>query len=284
MATKIEKLIPSAHCGHKTTFIKNGHRLSCSDCFSFFDIDYAEKKFTYESSYATNRNHFSNHIGNAKIRTLWYWLRRCNLVADVIKSNICEVGFGGGQCLLALFKKNINCCGIEITQSTIDHAVKMGISSDNLFLVNNLDSFDKKIDLWIFQDSFEHLDEPNEFMTWLKQNTSKNGKILIVAPEAHSLSDRVMGKNWPHKLPDHRWHWSKRGIVSIMQQHGFQVDCKFYPIKWVSILTLINHLCLLLGIPQLRRNIFYDWIEKIHIPFNFGQFGFVFKSTDTSKG
>ena len=92
---------------------------------------------------------------------------------------------------------------------------RTGVAAD-LYLVDELPArLDDPVDLWLFQDSFEHIPDPAAFVAWMTASSAPNAEILLVAPRADSLSRRMMGRWWPHKLPDHQFHWSRAGLVAF---------------------------------------------------------------------
>ena len=85
-------------CGHDPAHLRrDGYRLRCGDCGSFFDRDAALREFRYDASYPEERDHFDPEVGALKIRSLERWLGA--LGVDPTGHVVCEVGFGGGRCL-----------------------------------------------------------------------------------------------------------------------------------------------------------------------------------------
>lgn len=233
----------------------------------------AESKFEYASDYPRERNHFDREVGRLKVKTLNDWIKKSGI--NPAGKRICEVGFGGGYTLKDLMRTGEHVFGIEIIKENIEHAVLLGCQRSHVFDAANLPTqLPEKIELWIFEDSFEHIEDPANFVAWMERNSAASCAILVVAPQAGSLSERVLGKLWPHRIPDHFFHWSKRGIVEFMSKHGFRVAKEFFPAKYVSLSMLVRHVLIKFG----RRGVFVlPRPINFNFKFNLGEMGIVFE-------
>jgi hypothetical protein len=104
------------------------------------------------------------------------------------------------------------------------------------------------VDVWIFQDSFEHIADPGVFVDWAIANSTTEARMMVVAPCAGSWSDRVFGRFWPHRVPDHRFHWSIQGPTRFFAIRNFAVTTSFYPWKCVSIEIALRHIFILANV------------------------------------
>lgn len=222
----------------------------------------------YDESYPAARGHFDPRVGALKARTLQRWLRSAAI--DLRGKRVCDVGFGGGSCLALVASQAGRAIGIEANVSAIQRVRATGIDADLLYVEQLPSRLDAPIDLWLFQDSFEHLPDPAQFTEWLVDNSSPSAQILLVAPRADSLSRRLLGRLWPHSLPDHQFHWSHQGLVEFMARRGFHVHRRFYPLKFVSPGMAIAHILHKLGAPPRSAG------ASFAVPFNFGEHGLVF--------
>jgi hypothetical protein len=227
-------------CGHDPARLrKDGYRLRCGDCGSFVDRDAALREFRYDESYPEQRDHFDPEVGALKIRSLARWLRAVGV--DPTGRVVCEVGFGGGHCLRWLAERAAHVFGIEAVAADLEHARRLGVEAVLPFEACR-DPLPRPVELWLFQDSFEHLPEPDRFLGWLTRSSASRARVLLVAPEAGSLSERWLGSLWPHRLPDHRFHWSRQGLEERFAAHGFRSVGDFRPTKSVSAAMVAGHL------------------------------------------
>jgi hypothetical protein len=262
--------IPPLLCLHPQNGIRRrSYRAECGSCGSYWDLDSVKARVDYDASYPEQRGHFDSRVGALKVRTLRHWLRVANV--SLAGKTVCEVGFGGGSCLPLLASEAGHVIGLEVNQSAIDRVHATGIGAE-LLRVDPLPTPSRPVDLWIFQDSFEHIPDPATFTEWMVANSSADAQILIVLPRADSVSRRLLGRYWPHKLPDHEFHWSRAGLVEFFSRRGFGVRREFFPLKFASPQMILAHGLHKLGIAGAR-----DWFSglRLRVPLNFGELGLV---------
>ena len=267
---------PPLLCEHSVSAaIRRGHRLTCSVCGSFWDMESRAIEVVYDADYPAKRGHYDPRVGLLKVRSLKQWL--CATGLSLSGKHVCEVGFGGGSCLSFLAEQARKVSGIEANQSTIDRARESG-SAAELLLVQALPAaLADPVDIWLFQDSFEHIPEPSLFVEWMLANSSVGAEILIVLPRADSLSQRLMGRFWPHKLPDHQFHWSRPGLIEFMARRGFVVQHRFFPIKFASPQMVLAHLVHKMGGSDRMREVLAG--ARFAFPLNFGETGLLLRRT-----
>ena len=269
VAQPLSELAPP--CGHDAAGLRvDRHRLRCP-CGSFFDRDSLAQEFVYDGSYPMDRGHFEPEVGAMKVRSLERWLRAVNL--DPTGRVVCEVGFGGGYCLRWLADRAAHAFGIEAVDANLEHARSLGLSN-LLRFADCREPLARAVDLWLFLDSFEHLPEPARFLRWLVASSAPDARVLLVAPEAGSRSERWLGALWPHRLPDHRFHWSRDGLEELYRAHGFRKLAEFDPTKTVSGAMLMKHLTMTL--PLLRPlSGASRLLRGLRLDFNIGEMGLV---------
>ena len=264
-------------CGSASPLVRCGHRLTCS-CGSFWDVERDLGAYAYDDTYPELRNHFDPRVGRLKVLTMLRWLDACGLKLENL--SVCEVGFGGGYCLAEINLRSKHAVGIETTSASIKHAEKLGIPTSRLFSFDALPyHLSEEVDLWIFQDSFEHLPDPASFIDWALRNSALNAMVIIVCPLAGSWSERLMGRWWPHRVPDHPFHWSSSGISRFFRERGLVVVRRFYPWKLISLDTIVRHLMVLDAIPT-RTSIagrMSAATQGLSFPFNFGEMGLLLR-------
>lgn len=272
------KEVPHALCGH-TSPLKHcrKYKAKCTECNSFWDMDALSANIEYDPSYPELRSHYSPAVGANKIKTLQGWLKTTGI--NLTPVTVCEVGFGGGYCLKYLQDMSLKTYGIETIQQNIDHAATIGVKKECLFLADHLpEELPSKVDLWIFQDSYEHLTSPGAFVSWLSHNSSAGAYLLIVSPEASSLSEKILGRYWPHKLNDHTFHWSRKGLIDFFSQRGFIIERFFTPKKDISLMTVAAHL---VHKAKISEKIL-DWLngsslKYVSFRFNIGEMGLLIR-------
>ena len=259
-------------CGHGAAGLRAaGHRLRCAACGSFFDRDSLAQEFVYDASYPAERGHFDPEVGALKVRSLERWLRAAAL--DPSGRVVCEVGFGGGHTLGWLAARAAHTFGIEAVEANLENAKRLGVS-DVMRFADCREPLSHPVDLWLFLDSFEHLPEPARFLRWLAASSAPAARVLLVAPEAGSPSERLLGALWPHRLPDHSFHWSRRGLEELYRAHGFRTVAEFRPTKSVSGAMVVNHLSRTLPLLHPLAGT-ARWLRWLRLDFNLGEMGLV---------
>lgn len=254
--------------------VKRAFRAVCPSCGSYWDLEACFLDFDYTESYPAERLHHDPEIGALKVSTLDSWFSIVGL--DPREHVVCEVGFGGGFCLAHLHGRSQEVYGIEAIPANIHHAQTLGIEASRLFLFDQRpEVLPTRVSLWLFQDSFEHILEPGRFLRWVVANSSDRALLLIVAPNAASLSQRLLGRLWPHKLADHVFHWSARGLSSFLHHFGFRLRRRFNPMKHVSTDMVLNHL----ERTSLRRAsaLLKRMLPPMRVWFNMGEMGMLFE-------
>jgi SAM-dependent methyltransferase len=266
---------PPALCGHDQPLkYSKRHKAQCPVCGSFWDLDALNSKAVYDKAYPELRSHFAPLIGQIKVKTLQSWLSRNHL--DLKTLRVCETGFGGGHCLKFIQDNSKAAYGIEAVQENIENAARLGVRTERLFDARNLpETLSEKIDLWVFQDSFEHIPDPAAFVAWLNRNSSTAALILLVAPDAGSLSEKLLGNLWPHKLPDHHFHWTRKGIEEFFLSHGFELERSFYPTKVISPVMVAAHLNIKNTMKTVQRALLL--LPELRLKFNIGEMGLLFR-------
>lgn len=265
--------LPTPLCGHSNQeLIVKNHTAQCVVCNSFWDLNALASTTVYNGEYADTRAHTNTGIGVLKVKTLKNWIRLSNL--NTANLNICEIGFGGAHCLSYLQKNSASAIGIEASEDHIKQAIHLGVPKNHLYLFQQLpENLNPKIDLWIFQDSFEHLPNPTTFMNWVNDQSTENCAILIVAPLAGSISEKLLGRMWPHRLSDHQFHWSEKGLYEFFANQNYKVEKRFYPLKHVSLNTIINHLAHKFGFKSVNLQ------SSLSFKFNIGEIGLLLRKT-----
>jgi SAM-dependent methyltransferase len=229
----------------------------------------------YGDDYPAARGHHDPAVGRCKVRTLERWLAAVGISPAGL--TVCEIGFGGAACLAALQAQGATVFGLEPVAANRAHAQSLGVPRSQIFDADPLPVLPRKPDLWLFQDSFEHVPDPNVLLCWLARESAPRARALLVAPDAESLSRKLMGPLWLHDVPDHRVHYSRSGIAAIFARGGFRVAAEFRPVKLVSLAMVWSHLRLLARAPAPAR---VDAREGPCVWFNLGEMGLLLERDD----
>jgi hypothetical protein len=231
-----------------------------------------DRVYVYDAAYPELRGHFETRTGELKVRSLERWLAAAAI--DPAQRVVCEVGFGGGHCLRYLAGRAAHACGIEVVPENVERVRSLGIDDVGLFEPHRTPA--RPVDLWVFLDSFEHLPDPEGFLHWMSRASARSAAALLVAPEAGSRSERLLGRLWPHRVPDHRFHWSRAGVRELFARHGFALQREFHPRKTFSAATAVRHLAH--RFPRLASlGRVAPSLERFALLGNVGEMGLVFR-------
>jgi hypothetical protein len=232
----------------------------------------------YGDDYPAARGHHDPEIALCKARTLERWLAEVRI--DVAGKIVCEIGFGGAGCLAAMHTAGATVLGLEPIAANREHARVLGIPLENLFDVDPLPVLPLKPDFWLLLDSFEHVPNPNQLARWMAEQSSPRAQVLLVAPDAGSISRKLMRQLWIHEVPDHFVHYSRAGILAIFSRAGFRFIRTFRPVKLVSLGMVWSHLRLLARAPAAANKHFGD---NLRIWFNIGEMGLLLERDDSCR-
>lgn len=267
-------------CHPEAATVVRGFRAECPVCGSFWDLENLGADARYTAQYPSERSHFDAAVGALKVATLARWLSASGF--DPARLVVCEVGFGGGHCLAWLAARARRALGIEAIAADVAHAAALGVPRAAMFLTDELpDRLPEPVDLWLFQDCLEHLLEPDPFLAWLERSSAADARALVVAPDGASLSRRILGRQWPHRVPDHAFHWSPAGMTALWARHGFRHQRSFAPVKRVSVRMMALHLRQTRLAPLTRA--IEPLVPPAELWFNLGELGMVF-ARDASDG
>ncbi len=188
----------------------------------------------YDESYAVDHGHDSEVLGRLKVSSLERWLTRLNL--DISELRICEIGFGSGWPLAYMNQHAHAVYGIEAIPENLQSAVRLGVNPSCLFDSSQLPgTLPEPIDLWVYQDGFEHITDVHSHLDWVARNSSPDASALLVLPEASSPSEKIAGRLWPYRVVDHTFHWSRGGLTKVWGLVGFTSPVWFRPLKALTL-------------------------------------------------
>jgi 2-polyprenyl-3-methyl-5-hydroxy-6-metoxy-1,4-benzoquinol methylase len=147
---------------------------------------------------------------------------RCNILLDTLKlpeiGNVLDIGCGKGNFLLAFSQKfpkwSLN--GVEASKNALSFAKKKLLKADlrEGFFRDGL--FDKKFDLIVALDVFEHLEEPVEFLNTIIPNLKDDGYLFLDVPNFKLNPADLF-------VFDHLTHFTKESLYNLLSHNGMEV-------------------------------------------------------------
>ena len=146
-----------------------------------------------------------------------------------------------GECysleILRSINPNLNLYATE-HESARENVIKKGFKfiEGEFFPVTDLN-----IDLIIFTEAIEHINDVNTFLKHIRGLLSPNGLVYITTPNFSSLERLLMNENWGMiKPPEHLSYFSKKSLDYAMKKNGF--TCKYIRSENISIFRIVEFL------------------------------------------
>jgi 2-polyprenyl-3-methyl-5-hydroxy-6-metoxy-1,4-benzoquinol methylase len=98
------------------------------------------------------------------------------------------------------------------------------------YLSNNIMK-NMKYDIITLFDVIEHIVNPIEIIKELKEKLNKDGKIIIITPDTGEISNKILGKKWPHYKYEHIMLYNRRSMHKLCEKTGMKIQ-KIMNIKY----------------------------------------------------
>lgn len=159
-------------------------------------------------------------------------------------ARILDVGCGNG-----LFLKMLKDCGFsDLAGLEMDvRSVQYGRQRYGLNIINRRFEpaifEENRFDVVILNHVLEHFEDPEQFLYDIRRIIRDNGVVMVSVPNIESWQARALKGRWfGIEYPRHRYHFSKKTLMAILEDAGFQADKVFF----VSMRT--NAVCLILSL------------------------------------
>jgi ubiquinone/menaquinone biosynthesis C-methylase UbiE len=151
------------------------------------------------------------------------------VINKYVKKNdkILDIGVGGGH-LMEILVPEIDCYGIDISRSAVDHLKKKGIKKVKIGSIEDI-PFDIQFDIIILMDVIEHLSEKQlkSGLENIRNHLTSGGYFIITTPFEENLNN--------HKVicPDcgavfhsvgHVRSFEESSMKNLLEKHSFNVE------------------------------------------------------------
>ena len=139
---------------------------------------------------------------------------------------ILEIGCASGDFLLKCKKRGMEVWGVEIDKNAAQRAINNGL---NVLAMSFEDAFDHlkeyKFDIIFMSHVFEHIQSPQQVLTYLNYLLNTDGRIIMLIPNIRSLTHYIFKQDFMHlDVPRHFFHYSPQSISYLAKIAGLYVD------------------------------------------------------------
>jgi 2-polyprenyl-3-methyl-5-hydroxy-6-metoxy-1,4-benzoquinol methylase len=213
--------------GHGTYYFEDGKTLPvpfyyCRNCNSF--IRQVDEKSVLSHLKAASHTNIKNEerFFNMRIEFFKYLFMLTKKHSESI-INWLDFGCSYGHLLEYLKGRDIECCGIEISEEVRVFARKKGLK-----IFENLDELpeEKKFDVISFIDSFYYSNEPVKLIKYSYSRIRENGLMVLRITNRNWLAKikkKILRRDLGLALGDATISYSKKSISFLLERNGFKI-------------------------------------------------------------
>lgn len=167
---------------------------------------------------------------------------------DVAGKTMLEIGCGKGRFLEAARAKGFRIYGIEPSPRSFAFAsARLGdsVAPVSLEQIDEVAKFPGEYDCVMLWHVLEHLHDPAEVLTRIKEKLAGNGRLVIAVPNFASYQARLGKSDWYHlDPPRHVHHFTPDSLRILSLEHGYVVETIFFDSLYQNfageIITWVN--------------------------------------------
>lgn len=213
-------------CGYKETInleIKNERLNKCPICGIVY-CDNAKNDNNIDEYYRTEYVIKEGDKLDSDLRRLSALPEQLFLLSVLNKyksppANFLDFGCDKGFLLEEARRFGYQVVGIELSESSSEYCRMNGLTIyDNIQLLN------QKVDIVTMNHSLEHLLEPVQFLSKIKEHMNDDAIISIRVPDFGSFWSKVLKNKWiwfqPH---NHYFHYTLDSLSYLLKHNGFEI-------------------------------------------------------------
>lgn len=214
--------------------------MKCKKCGICFILPKAHSGINYAKDYY--RSWFMTEVGEEgaallKRATSHYLLSIVERYKN--KGSLLDIGCAFGYLLDVAYERGWRCCGVDISEYASQIASKKN-SIEKIWVGDflNIPMPEQKFSVIVMVDFIEHIYNIKDVLMKCNKMLDNKGVLVIVTPDAGSISCKCMGRHWPHFNNEHVTYFSKKCAETILDIFGFN------PLKIAGFKKVFN-LCYL---------------------------------------
>lgn len=204
--------------------IRRCHRCKCRYLASFPDDEELEKLYNsdyFASHQATEKGYATGEMTAAARKTNE---KRMNILRRAAPGDARVLEVGAGTGLFGDFvAKEFDYVGIDLSEDAVREARQRGLEVYRASLasfVNTGPHFDA---VTLFH-VFEHLPDPHDALSRIKELLKPGGIAVIITPDTESMLCAISGDRWvSYKFPEHLILYSRSALIELLEHSGFEI-------------------------------------------------------------
>lgn len=196
-------------------------------------------RFYANEFYSGDYKNFNNSSLEVQLADQQFWEGTWNDQARIMESqlarpladtSILDVGCGWGQALLHFKKLGASCYGFDPAIEAVEYGIRQGLNVKHCG-VESMDVFDgKKFDVVMLNNVLEHLAEPVDVLTEIRQSVLKENGLLVVTVPNEFNQFQVAAQRlhnlepWWVTPPAHLNYFCRTSLQSLLSGCGFQTE------------------------------------------------------------
>lgn len=213
--------------------------LSCASVFSTEPVSPHHTEELHGDDYGEARGHGTDtSVMRAKQRTFERYLAKLGPP----KGRLLEVGCSAGDGLMVARTLGWDVSGVEVNAAAATLAnSRLGVDTVDCATLESYRAPGRSFSAITMFDVIEHFAAPREALRQVLRLLRPGGQLLLVTPDAGSLSARLLRGSWPHLLPEHRVLFTRRSLKRALLGTGFRVKRDAAAPKYLSTSMFRRH-------------------------------------------
>ncbi len=208
----------------KPCFENDSRVLRCQNCsVAFLSSEIIDYK---PQDYYSNARHYGQIVYDKNRLEIIKKIAKKNLkiISKFISSSektLLDIGAHTGTFVAEAAKAGFGAQGIDLNQTSVARAKKMGIPIEH----SSIENFksDKLFDIVTIFNVIEHLADPMAALKKIKDLLSVGGYFIVSTPDVDSYFAKKYGIYWRHVDLEHLFYFSKSSFSKILENLGFEI-------------------------------------------------------------
>ena len=154
-----------------------------------------------------------------------------------------EIGCAAGWVLHAARDQGWDANGVEASPKFQKHAANKLNLPVRLGTLEDIDFGEKKFDVVMSTDVFEHLYDPIGELQRIRKIMKPDGHLVMATCDIGSACAKFWGLGWRQLVISHTFYWTRKSMTLVLERAGFKVESFSEPRYWHPVWStqLVQH-------------------------------------------